>query len=243
LPVGSVVAGLIGQRGQQAAGAAYGQAGKNADFIRRLNEAKLSPWYQSGQDAQNVISGLLGLGHYVPDGQGYGGQKLDSSDWQGDQQNAFSKFQASPDYNFRLSEGTKALDRSAASRGMLLSGAQTKGVQQYGSDLASGEYANWFNRLAGVGSQGLSAAGTGVQSNLNALGQQNQALAGQASAYQNSANALASGISSGINNALSLGAYTGMIPYGGPSTGANPAAAGTPSSPYYGPVYSGFKGY
>jgi hypothetical protein len=40
----------------------------------------------------------------------------------------------------------KALDRTAASRGGLLSGATLKGAQRYGSDLASQEYQNAFNR-------------------------------------------------------------------------------------------------
>ena len=55
-------------------------------------------------------------------------------------------FQADPGYAFRLSEGMKALDRTAASRGGLLSGATLKGAQRYGSDLASQEYQNAFNR-------------------------------------------------------------------------------------------------
>jgi hypothetical protein len=57
-----------------------------------------------------------------------------------------SDFQADPGYAFRLSEGMKALDRTAASRGGLLSGATLRGAQRYGSDLASQEYQNAFNR-------------------------------------------------------------------------------------------------
>jgi hypothetical protein len=55
-------------------------------------------------------------------------------------------FQADPGYAFRLSEGMKALDRTAASRGGLLSGATLRGAQRYGQDLASQEYQNAFNR-------------------------------------------------------------------------------------------------
>lgn len=58
-----------------------------------------------------------------------------------------SDFQADPGYAFRLSEGMKALDRTAASRGGLLSGATLKGAQRYGSDLASQEYGNAYNRF------------------------------------------------------------------------------------------------
>jgi hypothetical protein len=53
---------------------------------------------------------------------------------------------ADPGTAFRMSEGVKALDRSAASRGGLLSGATLKGVQRYGQDLGSQEYQNAFNR-------------------------------------------------------------------------------------------------
>jgi len=56
------------------------------------------------------------------------------------------QFQAEPGYQFRLGEGIKALERSAAARGGLLSGATLKGIQQYGQGLASQEYENAFNR-------------------------------------------------------------------------------------------------
>jgi hypothetical protein len=58
-----------------------------------------------------------------------------------------SDFQADPGYAFRLSEGMKALDRTAASRGGLLSGSTLKGAQRFGSDLASQEYGNAYNRF------------------------------------------------------------------------------------------------
>ena len=51
-----------------------------------------------------------------------------------------------PGYAFRLSEGMKALERSAAARGGLLSGGTLKGIQRYGQDLASQEYQNAYNR-------------------------------------------------------------------------------------------------
>ena len=71
-----------------------------------------------------------------------------------------------PGYGFRLSEGMKALDRSAAARGGLLSGATLKGAQRYGQDLASQEFGNAYGRLAGLAEIGPSAAGV-----LNNLGQ------------------------------------------------------------------------
>jgi hypothetical protein len=57
-----------------------------------------------------------------------------------------SDFQADPGYAFRLSEGIKALDASAAARGGLLSGNTLRGALKYGQDAASQEYTNAFNR-------------------------------------------------------------------------------------------------
>jgi hypothetical protein len=48
-----------------------------------------------------------------------------------------------------MSEGMKALDRSAASRGGLLSGATLKGAERFGQDMASQEYNNAYNRYVG----------------------------------------------------------------------------------------------
>jgi hypothetical protein len=56
------------------------------------------------------------------------------------------QFQTDPGYNFRMSEGVKALERSAAARGLLSSGSTLKGITQYGQNVASDEYQNAFNR-------------------------------------------------------------------------------------------------
>ncbi|MDP5211380.1 hypothetical protein, partial [Microbulbifer sp. 2205BS26-8] len=71
----------------------------------------------------------------------------------------YSSFYESPDYQFRLSEGEKAINRSAAARGNLLSGAALKDLNAYGQNLASTEYGNWFNRLAGLRGEGIGIAG------------------------------------------------------------------------------------
>jgi len=57
-----------------------------------------------------------------------------------------SNFQASPDYNFRKNEGLGAVQNSAAAQGGLYSGNTLRDITDYASNLASGEYGNWFNR-------------------------------------------------------------------------------------------------
>lgn len=79
-----------------------------------------------------------------------------------------------PAYQFQLKQGQQALDRSAAARGMGYSGAQMKAAQQFGQGLASqeydkqyarasGEFGDYYNRLAGLSQGGQQAAGSMVQ--------------------------------------------------------------------------------
>jgi len=125
-----------------------------------------------------------------------------------------SQFQQDPGYAFRLSEGMKALDRTAAARGGLLSGATLKGAQRYGQDLGSQEYQNAFNRyqiernaqlnplqsLAGLGQTATNtltgAAGQMGQNYATGYGNIGQA---RASGYVGGANALTSALGTGLN--------------------------------------------
>jgi hypothetical protein len=125
-----------------------------------------------------------------------------------------SEFQADPGYSFRMSEGMKSLERSAAARGGLLSGGTLKNIQRFGQDLASQEYQNAFNRygiererrlnplqsLAGVGqttSQQLGAAGTQMAGNVGNL--MTSGAAARASGYVGGANALTGALNTGLN--------------------------------------------
>lgn len=54
--------------------------------------------------------------------------------------------QQDPGYQFRLQQGQDALQRSAAARGMITSGAAQQALQEHAQNVASQEYANAFNR-------------------------------------------------------------------------------------------------
>lgn len=56
-------------------------------------------------------------------------------------------FQKDPGYDFRMKEGQKALERSAAAKGGLQTGGFMKSLGRYGQDYASGEYQNAYNRF------------------------------------------------------------------------------------------------
>jgi len=60
-----------------------------------------------------------------------------------------------PGYQFRLEEGLGAIERSAAARGMQLSGATLKDIGQYSQGLASQEYGAAYSRAENLRNQRL----------------------------------------------------------------------------------------
>ena len=214
---------------EDAAQAANAASDRNLALQQRVYEegiARQQPFYQA---SVNALPGYL---------QGIG---QDGNLVRGFTQ---ADYQADPGYAFRLSEGMKTLERGAASRGNLMSGATMKELQRYGQGLASQEYNNAYNRfrdtqglqrnaLAGVVGYGPTSA--------NAMGNmgQNYALgAGSIMNQQgvNTGNALLAGQqarSSAYGQVGSaLGKYLGNSGFGGSGfggTGINPA-----SGEYYG---------
>ena len=87
-----------------------------------------------------------------------------------------------PGYQFRLDQGNKALQASAAARGTLLSGGTLKALDQYNQDYASGEYGNVYNRaLQNFGAQNTTF-GNNQAAALNTFGAQNQTYGNQVNA-------------------------------------------------------------
>lgn len=128
----------------------------------------------------------------------------------------FSQFYQSPDYQFALEEGNKALDRSAASRGRLFSGAQMKGLSRYNQGMASQQFNNYANRLASIAGIGQTAtnttAGLGANYAANAGNALQNAGAARASGYAGMANALNSGINNGLYMYGMSGGFGGGAP-------------------------------
>lgn len=118
-----------------------------------------------------------------------------------------ANFEASPDYNFRLTEGMKGVNQGAVVGGSLRSGAALKALNDYAQNTASSEYGNWYNRqLAGAG-LGQAANAQNAQAGQFFAGQAGNALqqnaANLASAYTAQGNAMAGfwgGINGSINN-------------------------------------------
>jgi len=166
------------------------------EAIYNQQRADIAPWRTAGE---------MGLAQYAA-GIAPGGELARPF--------TMRDYQADPGYGFRLSEGMKALERSAAAKGGLLSGATIKGAQRFGQDLASQEYQNAYNRyvqnqqtqrnalanLAGIGqtaSQQLQRAGEQYAQPASELQQGIGNV--RASGYVQGANAMAGGLTGAIN--------------------------------------------
>lgn len=93
---------------------------------------------------------------------------------------------ADPGYKARLTEGQKALETSAAAKGLLRTGATLKGLSQYGQELASQEYGRAFEReRTGYEANRSQAEKEWQSAYQSALDQYNAQRTAQESQYQN----------------------------------------------------------
>lgn len=126
----------------------------------------------------------------------------------------YNAMTADPGYGFRLSEGQKALDRSAAARGGLISGGALKAATRFGQDMGSQEYTNAFNRyqaeraaqlnplqsLAGVGQTAATTLGSAGATNAANVGNLiTGGAAANAAGQVGQANAITSGLGTYLN--------------------------------------------
>jgi len=199
---------------QQSSDAATAEARREYDITRQdqLNlltqqRADQQPWLDAGHNALTQLAS----------GTGAGGQFTKTF--------TGADLASDPGYQFRLDQGNQAIERSAAARGGLLSGAAAKALTRYSQGVASDEYGNAYNRfnndqstqynrlasLAGVGQAATNQVGQAGQNaygtianagqNTSNAAQNNLTGAGnaRASGYVAGANALTGAIGQGVN--------------------------------------------
>lgn len=195
IPAAIVGSSLLGAGAASQAGNAQAAASNRAADLQykqyQDTVARQKPFYDVGV---NALPELVAASKYTPFGM--------------------DQFQADPGYAFRLSEGQKALERSAAARGGLLSGGTGKALERFGQDYGSQEYTNAFNRyqaerqarlgplqsLTGMGqttAQQIGAAGQTMAGNVG--NEMTNSAAARASGYVGGANALTGGLSQYLN--------------------------------------------
>jgi hypothetical protein len=141
---GSVLSGVLGGKGAKKAAKAEVQMGREALALQKQmydqGRADLAPWRDAGGKAIGQGFAMLQPGY---------------------------DYTASPGYDFRLSEGLRGVENSAAARGLLQSGGTLKGIDKYAEGLAAQDYNDQFNRMMSVASGGQQAATSSVQAGQN----------------------------------------------------------------------------
>ena len=183
-------------------------ANKTTMDMFNQNRADLAPWRSKGQTAWNQL-GAESLGANAPLTRAF----------------TTADFQADPGYQFRKSEGQKAIDHRLAAMGMNQSGQSVKEAARFNQGVADQAYqsaynrfnadqANRFNRLNSISNTGVNAAGRVANLGANAassvaanqVGIGNAQAAGKigsSNAYINALNNMQQiGVNNRFNNAI-----------------------------------------
>lgn len=170
----------------KAAGAQRDAANSAAQTQRdqfAATQAAQQPFHDAGVAATNQLGGIYGLPGYAP---------VDLS----------KTISSLPGYQFQLGQGTQAIDRSAASQGLLNSGATGKALAQYGQGLAQNYLSSYTGGLESIANRGegatqsTAAAGAGAANQISSA----QIYGGNAAAQGdiNTFNAISSGLGQGV---------------------------------------------
>ncbi|UOF78613.1 hypothetical protein [Bacteriophage sp.] len=228
--VGSAITG-----GVVASNSASKAANAQRDAANTASQTELEQYYQNREDMQP----------WREAGQGALGQLTSGTAAGGDFNRDFTlaDFTKDPGYDFRLQQGQRGVEASAAARGGILSGAALKGLTRYNQDYASGEFQNAYNRfnndrtqrfnrlasIAGVGqtaTRDVAQMGSQTASNVanNIIGAGNA----QASSYVGQGNAI-SGAANTLGNFAMNKYYLSQMPGGAATMPSTPSYGGTPT--------------
>lgn len=247
----SLLGGLFSSRASQKASQAQSQASMMSAMLQAQQAAaaqaaqermyregleRMEPFRLGGVNATNRMLELYGIGG-DKNAAGYGSYARPFS---------MADYEADPGYAFRVQQGQRAIDRSAAAAAGLQSGAALKAAARFGQEMGSQEYGNAYNRflqqrelqmrsLQGLAAPGAQMASTGAQLGVQA-GQNiaNTMMMGAQALGQGYENAGAARASSYMGGASALQGALGGI-------GQNAMLYGLMNR--FSPAYSGAKGY
>lgn len=219
---GSIGGALISSNGANSAAQTQANAANQAaqTQLQMYNQTRsdLSPFTSTGASAMSQLASLFGFG---PGGTGTPNAAAATS--------ALTQF---PGYQFGQQQGMQALDRSAASKGLLLSGGQLKDATQFGTNYAMQQawqpYVSTlsdFSRLGESAAAQVGSAGTQAGQGIAA----SQLAAGQATASGQAANANIWGQAL-QGGAGQIGSAVSNWWPGGGGTGTTMTAANMPAS-------------
>lgn len=135
----SILGGVLGGKGAKKAAKAEVQMGREALALQEKmfeeGRSDLAPWREAGGKAIGQGFGMLQPGY---------------------------DYKTSPGFQFRLDEGLRGVENSAAAKGLLQSGGTLKGIDRYAEGLAASDFNDQFNRVMSVASGGQQAATSGA---------------------------------------------------------------------------------
>src|ERR1035441_7871612 len=227
------------------------EAQNSLDFQKQewnTQQQNMAPWLQAGQGGLSQLQTLLGLGPNTG-AKGYGSLNQPFTPPTLDQAKNY------PGYQFGLSQGTQAMQNSAAAKGNVFSGNTQEALNNYAQNYAQQDYSNvynqafntfetnqnnTYNRLAALsglgqqtastlGQQGQTAANNVSNTYLTTGAQQGQDLqnagAATASGYIGGANAWSGALGGSSNSLMQMMLLQQM--YGGGSGGSVPGGIGS----------------
>lgn len=202
-------AGVIGATGSVIAGGEQAGAAKDAAATQlqmyQQTRADLSPFVQGGTSAFQNLQNF-----YAPQGQI--GTLLGMNP--GGSAAQLQALRNTPGYQFAVDQGGQALDRSAASRGLLLSGGQLKDVTSYGQGMADQLFGTTLSQLQSYGTalSGMSSLGENAAAQTGNAGATAANAAGQFQQNAGTANASATaGITNQIGGLLQNSSVQGLF--------------------------------
>lgn len=166
------------------------QAGATQDPFAYTQGSLLTPWGAQAGQQFNWTGGTAGAytpptiagfnsGQFAfsPKSSGQFGQQAPTAERYGDfTAPDAANFTKDPSYQFRVDEGQRALQNSAAAKGTLLTGETAKGLMGYGQQMGSLEYQNAYNRA-------LQTYGVNRDNARNYFGDQMASFGGNLSAF------------------------------------------------------------
>lgn len=211
-----VGAGAAVYSANKAAGAAKSAANssiaeQNAEYNQTRTDQ--APWRTTGASALDQIAKLYGLDSTDANGNVIKGSgKAD-----------FSSFATSPDFQFNLSQGQDAINRSAAARGGLLGGAAVKAGETFATGLANQTFGDYVSRLSGVAGAGQAATNATQAAGTNMANSNSNSLLAAGNARASAYGSIGSTIG---NTANGLAGNYALYKYLNPGTSGSPAPLG-----------------
>lgn len=155
---GSLIGGAASAYGGKKAADAQKYAARTAADTQRYmydqTREDQMPWMESGRGALAKLNELYGINQ---GGDASATQQL--SDMAAANSDRFADFRDSPDYQFALEEGNRALMQNLAARGISAEdGAGMKAITRWAQGMASQRLGDYTNRLASMAGLGQTTA-------------------------------------------------------------------------------------